>query len=119
MDLTGEPETGPQKVGAPAADVLLGMDAAFAIVAALFDRQRTGRGHHFDVSLVESMIRLLAPKLTSYLGSGELQRRPGGRDSVIAVYQAFDTADDPISLALGNDKIRAFLRCHRPRRYGQ
>jgi crotonobetainyl-CoA:carnitine CoA-transferase CaiB-like acyl-CoA transferase len=54
MDLTGEPETGPQKVGAPAADVLAGMDAAFAIVAALFDRQRTGRGHHLDVALVES-----------------------------------------------------------------
>jgi crotonobetainyl-CoA:carnitine CoA-transferase CaiB-like acyl-CoA transferase len=53
------------------------------------------------------MIRLLAPKLTSYLGSGELQRRTGGRDSVIAVYQAFDTADDPITLALGNDSIFA------------
>jgi crotonobetainyl-CoA:carnitine CoA-transferase CaiB-like acyl-CoA transferase len=107
MDLTGEPETGPQKVGAPAADMLAGMDAAFAIVAALFDRQRTGRGHHIDVSLAESMIRLLAPKLTSYLGSGELQRRSGGRDSVIAVYQAFDTSDEPITLALGNDKIFA------------
>jgi crotonobetainyl-CoA:carnitine CoA-transferase CaiB-like acyl-CoA transferase len=105
MDLTGEPETGPQKVGAPAADMLAGMDAAFAIVAALFDRERNGKGHHIDVSLVESMIRLLTPKFTSYLGSGELQRRTGGRDSVIAVYQAFDTADDPITLALGNDKI--------------
>jgi len=107
MDLTGEPETGPQKVGAPAADILAGMDAAFAIVAALFDRERTGRGHHLDVSLVESMTRLLTPKLTSYLGSGELQRRTGGRDSVIAVYQAFDTADEAITLALGNDKIFA------------
>jgi crotonobetainyl-CoA:carnitine CoA-transferase CaiB-like acyl-CoA transferase len=107
MDLTGEPESGPQKIGAPAADMLAGMDAAFAIVAALFDRQRTGKGHHIDVSLVESMTRLLTPKLTSYLGSGQLQRRTGGRDSVIAVYQAFDTADDPITLALGNDRIFA------------
>jgi crotonobetainyl-CoA:carnitine CoA-transferase CaiB-like acyl-CoA transferase len=49
MDLTGEPESGPQKIGAPAADMLAGMDAAFAIVAALFDRQRTGKGHHIDV----------------------------------------------------------------------
>ena len=62
---------------------------------------------------------LTAPKLTSYLGSSELQRRTGRRDSVIAVYQAFDPADDPITLALGIDKIHAFLRCHRPRRYGQ
>jgi crotonobetainyl-CoA:carnitine CoA-transferase CaiB-like acyl-CoA transferase len=87
--------------------MLAGMDAAFAIVAALFDRERTGKGHHIDVSLVESMVRLLTPKFTSYLGSGELQRRTGGRDSVIAVYQAFDTADDPLTLALGNDKIFA------------
>jgi crotonobetainyl-CoA:carnitine CoA-transferase CaiB-like acyl-CoA transferase len=107
MDLTGESTTGPQKVGAPAADMLAGMDAAFAIVAALFDRERTKKGHHIDVSLVESMTRLLAPKLTSYLGSGELQRRTGGKDSVIAVYQVFDTSDEPITLALGNDKIYA------------
>ncbi|HVE25302.1 MAG TPA: CoA transferase [Sporichthya sp.] len=105
MALTGEPTTGPQKVGAPAADILAGMDAAFAVVAALYDRARTGRGHLLDLSLVESMTRMLSPKLMSYLGSGELQRRSGGRDSVVAIYQAFDTADDPINLALGNDAI--------------
>jgi crotonobetainyl-CoA:carnitine CoA-transferase CaiB-like acyl-CoA transferase len=105
MALTGEPTTGPQKVGAPAADILAGMDAAFAVVAALYDRARTGRGHLLDLSLVESMTRMLSPKLTSYLGSGELQRRTGGRDSVVAIYQVFDTADEPISLALGNDAI--------------
>jgi crotonobetainyl-CoA:carnitine CoA-transferase CaiB-like acyl-CoA transferase len=53
------------------------------------------------------MTRLLTPKLTSYLGSGELQRRTGGKDSVIAVYQVFDTSDEPITLALGNDSIYA------------
>lgn len=105
MALTGEPTTGPQKVGAPAADILAGMDAAFAVVAALYDRARTGRGHQLDLSLVESMTRMLSPKLMSYLGSGELQRRTGGRDSVVAIYQAFDTADEPINLALGNDAI--------------
>jgi crotonobetainyl-CoA:carnitine CoA-transferase CaiB-like acyl-CoA transferase len=105
MALTGEPTTGPQKVGAPAADILAGMDAAFAVVAALYDRARTGRGHQLDLSLVESMTRMLSPKLMSYLGSGELQRRTGGRDSVVAIYQVFDTADEPINLALGNDAI--------------
>lgn len=105
MDLTGEPESGPQKVGTPAADLLAGMDAAFAIVAALYDRKQTGRGHQLDISLAESMTRFMTPKLTSYLGSGELQRRSGGRDSVIAIYQVFSTADDPIVLALGNDAI--------------
>ncbi|HSY14739.1 MAG TPA: CoA transferase [Jatrophihabitantaceae bacterium] len=105
MDLTGEAESGPQKIGAPAADILAGMDAAFAVVAALFDRQRGGSGHQIDISLVESMTRILAPKIVSYLGSGEAQRRTGGKDSVISIYQVFDTADVPITLALGNDGI--------------
>lgn len=105
MDLTGEPDSPPQKVGTPAADLLAGMEAAFAIVGALFDRARTGQGHRIDVSLAESMTRFMAPKLVSYLGSGDLQRRSGGRDSVVAVYQVFATADDPVALALGNDGI--------------
>jgi crotonobetainyl-CoA:carnitine CoA-transferase CaiB-like acyl-CoA transferase len=107
MDLTGEPESGPQKIGTPAADLLAGMDAAFAIVAALYDRKQTGRGHQLDISLAESMTRFMTPKLASYLGSGDLQRRSGGRDSVIAIYQVFTTADEPIVLALGNDAIFA------------
>ena len=104
MDLTGETDSPPQKVGTPAADLLAGMDGAFGVVAALFDRQRTGRGHVVDVSLVESMTRFLTPRVVSYLGSGEVPRRSGGRDSVIAVYQPFDTADYPITLGLANDR---------------
>jgi crotonobetainyl-CoA:carnitine CoA-transferase CaiB-like acyl-CoA transferase len=104
MDLTGEPDSPPQKVGTPAADLLAGMDGAFAVVSALFDRERTGQGHVVDVSLVESMTRFLTPRIVSYLGSGEVPHRSGGRDSVIAVYQAFDTADDPITLGLANDR---------------
>jgi crotonobetainyl-CoA:carnitine CoA-transferase CaiB-like acyl-CoA transferase len=111
MDLTGEPESGPQKIGTAAADLLAGMDAALAIVAALYDRKQTGHGHQLDISLAESMTRFMTPKLASYLGSGELQRRSGGRDSVIAIYQVFDTADEPIVLALGNDAIFARF-CH-------
>ena len=105
MDLTGEPGGEPQKVGTPAADLLAGMDAAFGITAALLDRSRTGRGHVIDVSLVESMTRFLTPRIVSYLGSGELPRRSGGRDSVIAIYEVFSTADEPITLAIGNDRI--------------
>src|SRR5262245_7891495 len=105
MDLTGEPDSPPQKVGTPAADMLAGADAAFATVAALFDRARTGHGRTIDVSLVESMTRFLACRIVPFLASGEVPRRSGGRDSVIAIYQAFDTADLPITLGLGNDGI--------------
>lgn len=105
MDITGEPDGAPQKIGAPAADMLAGSDAAFAALAALFDRNRTGQGHMIDVSLVESMTRFLSCRIVPYLGSQEVPRRSGGKDSVIAIYQAFETADHPITLGLGNDAI--------------
>lgn len=105
MDVTGAVGGEPQKVGAPAADMLAGQDAAFATVAALYDRRMTGKGHVIDVALVDSMTRLLSCRIMSYLGSGELPTRSGGKDSVIAIYQAFETLDDPIVLALGNDNL--------------
>jgi crotonobetainyl-CoA:carnitine CoA-transferase CaiB-like acyl-CoA transferase len=105
MDLTGEAETPPQKVGTPAADLLAGNDATMAVLAALLRRQRDGTGCDIDVSMVESMSRFMGPRLMPYLGSGELSRRTGGRDSVIAIYQVFETADEPMTLGLGNDGI--------------
>ncbi|XAH22049.1 CoA transferase [Xylophilus sp. GW821-FHT01B05] len=105
MDLTGEAETPPQKVGTPAADLLAGSDAAMAVLAALLRRTREGKGCDIDVSMVESMSRFMAPRLMPYLGSGEVSRRTGGRDSVIAIYQVFETADGPMTLGLGNDAI--------------
>jgi len=105
MDLTGEPNAPAQKVGTPAADMLAGHDAAMAVLAALLRRQRDGAGCEIDVSMVESMSRFMSPRLMPYLGSGELSRRSGGRDSVIAIYQVFETADEPMTLGLGNDAI--------------
>lgn len=105
MDLTGEHDSAPQKIGAPAADMLAAVDAAYATIGALFDAKRTGRSHKLDISLVGSMTRFLSPRIMSYLGSGEVPRRSGGTDSVIAVYQAFDTVDYPITLGLGNNSI--------------
>jgi crotonobetainyl-CoA:carnitine CoA-transferase CaiB-like acyl-CoA transferase len=105
MDLTGEPDAPPQKVGTPAADMLAGHDAAMAVLAALLRRERDGQGCDIDVAMVESMSRFMAPRLMPYLGSGELSRRSGGRDSVIAIYQVFETADEPMTLGLGNDAI--------------
>lgn len=105
MDITGAAGGEPQKIGAPAADMLAGQDAAFATVAALYARRATGKGRVVDVALVDSMTRLLSCRIMSYLGSGELPTRSGGKDSVIAIYQTFDTADKPIALALGNDNI--------------
>lgn len=105
MDITGEADGGPQKIGAPAADMLAGQDAAMAVMAALFDRSKTGAGRQIEISLVESMTRFLACRISSYLGSGEVPERSGGKDSVIAIYQPFETADLPINLGIGSDAI--------------
>jgi crotonobetainyl-CoA:carnitine CoA-transferase CaiB-like acyl-CoA transferase len=91
MDLTGEADSPPQKVGTPAAD--------------LFERSRSGRWHAIDISMIDSMTRFMSPPIVPYLGSGEVPKRTGARDSVIAVYQVFETSDDPITLGLGNDAI--------------
>lgn len=105
MDLTGPADSEPQKVGAPAADMLAGADAAMAVLAALHRRAASGQGASIDISLTESMIRFMSPRMVPYLGSGDVPRRSGGRDSVIAIYQAFDTLDLPLTLGLGNDAI--------------
>ncbi|MEP9377360.1 CoA transferase [Aquabacter sp. CN5-332] len=105
MDLTGTIESEPQKVGSPAADMLAGTDAAMAVLAALHKRNATGQGCVLDISLTESMIRFMSPRIVTYMGSGEVPRRSGGKDSVIAIYQTFETADLPMTLGIGNDAI--------------
>ncbi|WP_230626050.1 CaiB/BaiF CoA transferase family protein [Cupriavidus necator] len=105
MHLTGEAGRPAQKVGTPAADLLAGQDIAMATLAALFERERTGAGKQVDVSMVATATRFMAPRIVPFLGSGEPPMRSGGTDSVIAIYQVFETADFPITLGLGNDAI--------------
>jgi len=105
MDLTGEADSPPQKIGTPAADLIAGMDATYATLAALFDRQRSGKGHKVDIAMIDSMTRFMSPRIVPYLGSGIIPQRTGARDSVISVYQTFDTKDRPMTLGLGNDGI--------------
>lgn len=103
MDLTGTADSPPQKIGAPAADMLAGQDAAMTAIVALLERERQGHGTKIDISMVESMTRFLSCQISSYLGGGGVPRRSGATDSVIAVYQSFNTADKPITLGLGSD----------------
>jgi crotonobetainyl-CoA:carnitine CoA-transferase CaiB-like acyl-CoA transferase len=81
------------------------MVAAFAVAAALVRQQSTGDGELVDVSLLDADLALMAPRVASFL-AGEPEPRPsGGTDSVLAVYQPFETADRPIVVAVGNDKM--------------
>lgn len=119
MDMTGEIDQDPQKVGTPAADLLAGMDLALAALAAILQRQKDGQGHSVDIAMIDSMTRFMTPRLMSYLGSGILPRRDGAKDSVIAIYQVFQTEDEPITLGLGNDSIwkRFWRRLRSPHLY--
>ena len=65
----------------------------------MVERASSGKGHQIDIAMVDSMTRFMSPRIVPYLGSGEIPHRSGARDSVIAVYQAFETQDKPLTLA--------------------
>ena len=109
MSLTGAKGGSPQRVSTPLSDVVTGLVAAFATAAALLRRERTGAGELIDVSLLECDLALIAPRAASFL-AGDPEPVPcGATDSVLAIYQAFETADEPVALAIGNDRI--WTRC--------
>ncbi len=103
MSVTGERGGTPQRVSTALSDVVAGMVAAFAVAAALVRQRATGQGELVDVALLDADLALMAPRIASFL-AGEPEPRPsGGTDSVLAIYQPFETADRPIVVAVGND----------------
>ncbi len=103
MSLTGEPDGRPMKVGVGVADVMCGMYATVAILAALRHRDRTGVGQHIDLALFDAQLAWLINAGTSYLASGRAPSRHGNAHPHIVPYQTFVTADGEIALAVGND----------------
>ena len=103
MSLTGDPEGEPMKVGVGIADVMCGMYAATAILAALRHRDATGEGQHIDLGLVDTQISWLINSGTNYLVSGEPQHRMGNQHPNIVPYQVFATKDGHLIVAAGND----------------
>jgi crotonobetainyl-CoA:carnitine CoA-transferase CaiB-like acyl-CoA transferase len=105
MSVTGEPGGMPQRVSTALSDIAAGTIASFAVAAALRHAALTGEGDAIDVTLFDAALALMAPRIAAFL-AGEPEPRPSGAtDSVLSVYQAFDTADDPIVIAIGNDAI--------------
>ena len=103
MSITGERDGTPMKVGVAIVDVATALFASNAILAALFARERTGLGQHIDMALFDSQLALLANVGSNYLCSGEVPERWGNAHASIVPYQAFQTADDYLVLAIGND----------------
>ena len=107
MSLTGapdgEPGAGPQKVGVAVADLMCGMYAVSAILAALYERDRSGQGQYIDLALLDTQVAWLANQNLNYLVSGTPPQRQGTAHPNIVPYQAFATADGHLMLAVGND----------------
>jgi crotonobetainyl-CoA:carnitine CoA-transferase CaiB-like acyl-CoA transferase len=107
MSVTGEPDGapggGPMKVGVAIADLLTGMYAATAALAALAHRDRSGRGQHVDLALLDVQVAMLANQAESYLATGRPPARLGNAHPSIVPYQSFATRDGHIVVAVGND----------------
>lgn len=99
----GEEGAGPQKVGVALTDILTGLYAGNAILAALLHRERTGQGQHIDLALLDVQVACLANQAMNYLVSGTPPRRMGNGHPNIVPYQDFPTADGDMILAIGND----------------
>ncbi len=103
MDLTGTPDGEPQRAGVPVADIFTGIYSVVGILAALAERERTGRGCQVDTALVDSQVGVLANQALNYLVSGKVPKRIGNAHPNIVPYQVFPAADGHIIIATGND----------------
>ncbi|MFC1458254.1 CaiB/BaiF CoA transferase family protein [Microvirga arabica] len=103
MAITGEPDGSPMKHGVAITDIVTGMNATQAILAALLAREKTGQGQLIDVSLFDSAVALLANVGSGHLATGGEPRRYGNAHATVVPYQLFDTADGVLALAVGND----------------
>ncbi len=105
----GEPGAGPQKVGVAVSDLMAGMYAATAVLAALHERVRSGAGQHIDLALLDTQLSWLANQSMNYLVTGQAPRRMGSSHPSITPYQPFASADGFVMLAVGNDRQFASL----------
>nr|WP_111299218.1 CoA transferase [Paracoccus saliphilus] len=109
MDLTGEPDGQPQKIGVAWIDILTGLYGVIGIQAALAERARSGLGQHLDLSLMDCGVAALANQATNHLLGGLVPSRLGNAHPNIVPYQVFPAADGHVVIACGNDRQFAAL----------
>ena len=105
MSVTGQPNSEPTRVGTSIGDITAGLFTAIGINAALYDRQKTGKGMFIDVSMLDCQIAILENAIARYLSKNEIPEPMGSRHPSIAPFEAFKTKDSYIIIAAGNDKL--------------
>ena len=105
MSVTGQPNSEPTRVGTSIGDITAGLFTAIGINAALYDREKTGKGMFIDVSMLDCQIAILENAIARYLSKNEIPKPMGSRHPSIAPFEAFKTKDSYIIIAAGNDKL--------------
>ncbi len=105
MSVTGQPNSEPTRVGTSIGDITAALFTAIGINAALYDREKTGKGMYVDVSMLDCQIAILENAIARYLSNNEIPKPMGSRHPSIAPFEAFKTKDSYIIIAAGNDKL--------------
>lgn len=105
MDITGDPDGPPTKVGTSIADLVTGLYASQSVLAALMRRERSGEGGRVDVSMLDAMASLLTFNAGMYFASGESPKRRGNVHPTISPYEPFEVSDGWINVGVANDKF--------------
>lgn len=105
MSVTGSGPDDPQRVGVPIADLQAGMYGAYGVLAALWERERTGRGQHVRTSLLASVVGVHAFQGTRWTAAGEVGRAQGNHHPSIAPYGLFRCADGVVQMAVGSERL--------------
>jgi formyl-CoA transferase len=100
----GEPGGGPMRVGVAVVDLFTGLYTCVAILSALYRRERSGEGAHIDMALFDTQLAVLANQASNALVSGTDPSRQGNTHPNIVPYQPFEAADQPIIIAIGNER---------------
>jgi crotonobetainyl-CoA:carnitine CoA-transferase CaiB-like acyl-CoA transferase len=104
MGLTGFADGEPTRIGIPVADVFTGVYSAVGILAALAQREKTGKGCLVDTALLDSQVGVLANQALNFLASGDPPQRIGNAHPNVVPYQVFAVADGHVIIAVGNDR---------------
>ena len=105
MSITGPPDGPAYRLGVAIVDIVSGMFSAYGIAVALLARERTGRGQHIDVGMLDAVAAVLTYQAGTYFATGEAPGRLGNRHPSITPYESLEAADGELVVAVGNDQL--------------